>query len=475
MKCTNCGTKIKQKTQRFCPECGTDITEQIHTKKKKRKKVLFLTGIPVILIAGLAITFFIVGKMKSDPQNIIDQFSESVENEDEESLSKLLTTNEDDLSIDDENSGILLDFLSENNSDYDTLIEDLENQAASLKEDEDGSESAYATVQLKKDGKTWVFFDDYKLDVTPAYIDIQSENEDTDVYINEKKLTTTPEDDVFEEQFGPLMPGTYTVKGEFETPYLSTEETEDVDLFNMEDKTKEQEISLNTGKITIISSFADEATLHINGEETDIEVGHGKQTIGPFPLDEPIDLKLVNEMPWGTIESDTITYQEDDTQVSFENASTIDDDEEEKIFEMVNDVFETYTEALSEKDETLLEEHVTENFQDELQDEVKDVDEDNPDYEGELVKTQYRSDWYSDPEHDEDEEVYKFELSVALTRHETDGDDLGDVSDLDKEDHSLYKRHVTILFDEEDDEWKVDSVDTGHFSIKDEYPEFELD
>lgn len=482
MKCANCDKKIKQKDRKFCPECGEDVTEQIQALRKKRRWVLLGAGIPFILMASLVIAFFIYGNMKFDPQHKIDEFSDAVENDNVKSFTSILSSDTDGLTIDEDSASIFLTYLSNNENDLGTIKEKLEGQAASIKKDEDITDNTYATVQMGKDGKKWIFFDDYKLIVTPAYVDIKTQNFETDLYINDEKIDTTPEkkeDSTFEynERFGPFMPGAYTLKGEFETPYVSSEQTEDFNMFNMEDDSVKQDINLTVGLVKVNSSFEDGATLFMNDQETEHEIEGGTQTIGYFPLDEPIDLKLEKKMPWETIESDIQTYQEGDSRARFEYFTTITDDEEENIFQIINDVFTSYTEALDERDTSLLDDHVTENLQEDLDDKLKEVDDDVPDYEGELIETQYRANWYQDPEYDDEREAYMFELNVMLTHHEPKGD-LGWTFKEDDEHRYERATTVTMLFDENDEEWKVDDREGAHFFVydgKEKDPKYERD
>src|SRR5699024_3554800 len=147
--------------------------------------------------------------------------------------------------------------------------------------------------------------------------------------------------------------------------------------------------------------------------------------VGPFSRSEPVDLRVVQEMPWGPVESESKAVDPEENTVTLEVDSIISDDEEERIFKTVNEVLATYTDAITKKDASLLKNNATENFKEQLKEKVEKVKKDNPDYEGELVKTKYDARWYTDPEYDKKRKAYMFELTLHFIRHETSGSDLG--------------------------------------------------
>ncbi|WP_407668376.1 TcaA 3rd/4th domain-containing protein [Oceanobacillus damuensis] len=54
----------------------------------------------------------------------------------------------------------------------------------------------------------------------------------------------------------------------------------------------------------MVNASADDFTLYVNGEKTDIVLNEGEQSIGEFPNDGSVKLEIRKECPWGVVKSD---------------------------------------------------------------------------------------------------------------------------------------------------------------------------
>ena len=469
MKCKHCNHHVDPEKQDFCPECGKAIKQNAKTTKKSGgKRGLFLIIGLISIIITLSVLFFIA-KEKFDPIHKIEAFQQAIEDKDIDKLQDILISNDPDLKLSKDKVQALIEYLDAQPEHLTTIIESLKRHA----DNDNASETnVFATIQLQKAGKKWLIFDDYQLTLIPGYIQISTKDHPVELYINDEQVGTSETDKGFNETYGPFVPGNYTIKGVFNADYLTSDAEEQLELFQLDNETAAAAIDLNLAELTVESKFADEAILYINGEKTDIKVTKGSQTIGPFPMNDTFELQLGTAYPWKEIKSDVVTS--DQSVIQFKSKPLLNEEEEEEIMKVVNEVFSSYTEALTKKDSSLLSEHATDNLKKDLDKKLKEVKKSNPEYEGKLIRTQFKKRWFEDPVYDDKKQVYVFSPAVMLTYYEPKGN-LGYIFEGDKKHEFLRARELKVIFDEDSDMWKVDSHKEEHFFVFDDDPSFELD
>lgn len=472
MKCKNCGHKLSSTEFKTCPECGEEVNGK--PKAKKTKKAIVFSIVCIILLAAF-ITFYFVGKDKFNPINIVNSFEEAVTNEDHDTLVKLLSAYNNSFDIKTEDVSVLIEFFQSNPDLFRELIEKLTNEANSLSKNTGTSSSnTFGTINLEVNGKKWLFFKDYQLVVIPAFIEVYTESNTVDIVINDETVDTTPDEGFHEETYGPYMPGTYQVKAFFDNSYVSTEQLEEVSLFNMDTKSTRLELDLNVGTIQIVSNFEDEATLLLNDQETDIIINKGSQAIGPLPLNEGIEIQLQKNFPWESVKSEKFTITEDIDKYNIDKVRTVSDTEVENIINIINEVFQNNTEAINERNSSIVQANITDNFIAKLDEQIDEIEKNTPDYEGKLLKAQYRLEWIQDPELNEKTGLYEFDIDVMFTYYEPNGN-LGRL--FEGENKHEYERgyNVVLIYDEDVKNWLVDRYTFEHFFVYDEDPTYEFD
>ncbi|HEY4600831.1 MAG TPA: hypothetical protein VIG73_06080 [Cerasibacillus sp.] len=476
MNCQHCGHELTN-NEDVCPNCGGFIEKQTNQetgeKKKLGKKPFFIGGAILAVIIILSV-FYTTGKAKFDPNKQIQAFKEAVLDEKTKDVAAMLLSSENSLEITEDNTKKLVDYLKNNNDDFNQLIERLEDQASDYEKGRKSyTDGVYGTINLEKGGKKWLFFDEYHFVVVPAHIHISSANSEIDILINDEKVDTTSEHGTHNKKYGPYMPGEYTVKGKLESEYFDAEEKEDIVLFDLNEDVARAEIEMNIGRVHVSSPFSGEATLFINDKKTDITVERGRKLIGQFPLDEPITFHVEKEMPWDTIQSDKKALNEEGPEINFDNLRLIIETEEEEIVSLVNDVFNSYTEALNKKDISVLHKQTTDNFKELFDEDLKRVKKEVPKYKGTLLSAHYRNDFYQEPKYDEKQDAYVFEVNMMFTYYEPNGS-LGKLFDGDNNHEYQRGRTVTMIYDEKDNEWKVDSWKKAHMFTFDDTPYYEI-
>ena len=389
MRSKNCSHIVKKDAQ-FCPECGANLELQ-HAKKKGSKKIIILfSSIITALILSVIIVYFI-GKDSFSPEQVVMSFENAVNNQDAKELVDLLHSSTESLEINEENTKNLIDYLLDNPNEFEDLKEQLNNQVEFINTTSNKINGTaylddnYATINIKQDGKNWLFFDDYELVVIPGYIQLSldEENENITLYINDNEVDAVEENT----SFGPYMPGAYAAKAVFDNTYVTLEEEETINLFATGQESLGHTFDMPIEETTVYSIVPD-AQLYINGEESDITLDEGKQVIGTFPNDDSVTLQIDKEYPWGHVKSEEKVIT-NDNHVNFDKLIVFNDEEQNKMMEQLNEMIASYHVALSEKDASKLDKRVTDNLKSAFAEKLVEVEREEPNYSGELIKAIY--------------------------------------------------------------------------------------
>lgn len=467
MKCKNCGYKTNQ-NKNFCPECGNPLSEptkKVGKNKTNSKKLLAIICSTIILIAAI-ISFFLVGNSKFTPEKEIQAFETAVNEKDVDALKGILHPVNDSFNVTEENASQFLEYLANHPKKHETLINRLNEQVETVSSGTMAKASlnnTYATVNIVKDGKKWMFFDDYKIMVSPMHLDLYMDTEGIDLYVDDEKVGTSSGEG-YHKEFGPYMPGMHKVTATFENSYISSSIDEEVELFNSNDSTLIHTLELDATEVEV-SSIYDDSTLYINGEKTDITVGSDKTSIGMFPTNESVSLYAEKEFPWGTAKSEEHYINGD--YVQFDTIYPLSEQNEEALFKQLNDTLIQYRQALSKKDASLLKTGATKKLKEQLADRIKEIKAKEPKYTGELLKAVYNKKSLLHTEYDKQLNQYIFQINAVLTYHEPNGD-LGWLSrDEDKKNYTR-TRKLTVIYDEKEKKWLLDKDELFYHSIMDD-------
>ncbi|VYU25725.1 hypothetical protein [Clostridium tertium] len=173
----------------------------------------------------------------------------------------------------------LTEYYSENQNQAINIVKDLKTKG----------ESGFFTLVNKK----ILFIDNYKIEIEPVAVKINTNFDKARLYINDYEIAAT------NIKRG-LIPGKYTVKGELDTKYGVVKEEKEI--FIMENK--EIDLNMQAINISLTSNFND-AEVIINDEEINKKVADIKN-YGPIPFNEDIEIQLKRDFPWGTITSEKV-------------------------------------------------------------------------------------------------------------------------------------------------------------------------
>ena len=473
MVCDKCGHEFKDKNKRFCPECGNNlIVQSDETKPKKR---MGIKGIAILLVIFLLIVsfiiFYFIGKAKFTPENTVKAFETAVKEQDYKGVEKLLTPSQDGFKINKENTTNFVQFLNDTPAYYDQLTDQLYEQAETISSSPDKSnttakQDTYGTMFLSKKGKQWVIFDDYQFVVVPLFIELSAKSEDLDLYINDEKVATSSGDQDSLEKFGPFMPGVQTVKAVFENPYVTSEEVEEIEGFDSHLEAISHTFSMKVDEIEVTSLF-DNYNLYVDGEETDIPLSNARnQLIGTFPTNGSVILQVGKDYPWGHVISEEKAI--DSAQIGFDTVHPLTAEAQTDLMEQLNNTMKQYFAALTKNKIDDFNEGISENLLDELEKQMEKLERKHPDYDGQLREIRYDIEATTAPVFDEVLKAYTLTLEAQYFVHEPKGSiNWANIGSEEENDTNIYSREITVLYDEELEEWILDSTKVGYFIVFD--------
>lgn len=237
-----------------------------------RRKILFLTIIIVFAVGIVAMSNY-----KSSKNVLLRNLEVAMSENKPEKIYKKIRLNGEKISKEDLKP--LSEYYYENKERVKGLIKGLKNQG----------ESGYFTLINEK----LLFFDNYHLEISPVSVKINTNFDETKIFLNNKEISSTKIDKN-------LIPGKYVLRGELETLYGIVEEEKEV--YIMEDL--EYKLDIPAINITLTSNFED-ASVFINNEDINKKV-KDIQNFGPIPLEKNIIIYLQKELPWGIVKSEEV-------------------------------------------------------------------------------------------------------------------------------------------------------------------------
>lgn len=295
--CRTCGSQLKVE-QEFCPQCGAKIDQRIKQKSEapqkqtntlkqpsrplfnsKKTKIIVVAGI-VTFIMFLSSYFFI--KRITAPEAIAEKFIEAMLAEDVATVQNFLDDGQHGLQLDDEQIEQFLEYINDHPQILTAFSEKLLSDAKKYEGNVITKEKENATtlVKLSNKGSKWILFDDYQVEINTFYIEVNSDLENTGIYLNDEKVGSMEE---FTKTIGPVLPGKYTVKVVYDGDFGKVEQTKKIDTIEHDDETLTLEFQWSEYFISIASNYED-AVLYVNNESTKMQIGELTE-IGPVPKD----------------------------------------------------------------------------------------------------------------------------------------------------------------------------------------------
>ncbi|MGG2063483.1 zinc ribbon domain-containing protein [Bacillus sp. S14(2024)] len=307
--CKECGEKIADQL-RFCSNCGAkvEVQEQVKLEKevqpKKSKKNIVLVVVCAVIVA-LLFGAYQFGAYTFSKEKQVRAFLQALDKKDAKELEPFIKMSDASVKVTQDDIKSYLGYMKENPSYYQQLVSYLNKQTVDQELVKDKAE--FPDVQVVEDGKEWLLYPKYKLQVQSYYMRVQTNKKDTDVYVNDKKAAKVTNEKL-EKEVGPYFPGVYRVKAVAKTDLTTLESEKEVELAGEKDGKVKVELPLEGNYVTIESDEND-ATVYVNGKKRGT-LNKGSYKLGPVPTDETIEIHLEKKFDWGTAKTESVKIGE---------------------------------------------------------------------------------------------------------------------------------------------------------------------
>lgn len=339
--CKSCGHQLSNDAQ-FCGECGWKLQNEegdkqfvpqqqhsIHEPAKvskpmnpKTKKWMIIGVILVFILLGT----YKLGENLTSRERIIDKLETALIEKDKEKLASILTSTDKKLKIDAKSLDGLFTYLEENPDQTQYIVNELKAQSHYL---EIAEEKANNTVQeafvegempegifnLKQNGKSFLVYDKYEISVTPVYLTLYTNYQDTSLYVDGKKVANANEPD-FEKTVGPFLPGIHKVEAKLKTDFIDLTKNDSVLLWN--ENKEGADLYLEGENVTLYSNLGEEASdikskVMINNKEVNVNA-FDEPSFGPVLTDGSMSIQVIADLPWGETKTAKLPIEEDSVE-----------------------------------------------------------------------------------------------------------------------------------------------------------------
>ncbi|MGE7218033.1 TcaA 3rd/4th domain-containing protein [Priestia koreensis] len=314
--CKSCGKESKG-NKSFCTHCGGAI-EQKATSNDSESSVVktrqsIKTGTKVVVascvvLLGLGFGGYKYVEAKNSPDKIADKFISAVNKNDAQQVMALLNNSQDSHNISDQEAKSFIKYLKNNPDIWAETSKHLREEAQNYADGADVSTGDKDLVSLTSLDKKWLLFNQYGINTRSVYIKATSNESQTALYIDGKKVKTLKKDK--EQTFGPYLPSDHVVKGVYKGEYTDVTDTQDLSMDDVEEDNLVANLDV-TGTRIMVSSNEDDAVLYINGKSTGKKM-KSVDKLGPVPTDGSMELQAVLLNGKKTDKSEVFTVEDDE-------------------------------------------------------------------------------------------------------------------------------------------------------------------
>ncbi|WP_417898810.1 hypothetical protein ABN702_22520 [Bacillus haimaensis] len=456
--CTECGAKADEQAA-MCTNCGAKLSSPKRAQEPGKSSMpAFSKKTKIILASVLAVFIALFAAYKAvdsynSPEKVMERFLEAVKEEDVEYLAKNLESTNEKLNMEEKNVKALLNYWKENKDSKEAFFSYLQDTSKELSRSTSRTTAAFnelleedegRMITFKKDGKKWLFFDDYKFMVQPLTVEVYTNYPDVKLFLDGKEQKAKLDEEGGYYIVGPMLPGVHKIKGTFETEFLTLDKEIEAHVF---DTYHYEDLYFDAEEIYVESNIMD-GTILINGKETDLVLEEGGLRFGPVLVDGTMTVQVQKDSPMGMLKSPEYKIEEDYIYADV----SINEKSQEKIMTLINEALLSYRKALAGKDVSLLKSY-SGNKLEYIEEDIEDLGNDD-NWIGYLLSTNYDLDSFSTWEEDGN-----WHVGVTMNASWLTTDYNGDLSEFD-----YYERY---FLEKTEDSWSIYSVDGGWGSIDD--------
>lgn len=460
--CTQCGAKMED-DKKFCTNCGHSFSETKQPTQEekntmnsvqpiskapmsKKQKVTF--SATAIIIVLLIILYF-AGASMTSKDRVISNFKKALAEKNSTKLASIIKSSDPSLKVDANSLKPLISYIGKNPSLINTVNSSIDEQSKQLNKIASTNNSSNYLFSLKKQGKKFLFFDNYVFVVKPFYMNVNTNYKNVKVTMDNKVLCTSNQEN-YTKQVGPFLPGTYSLKSEYASDYANLNRTVSVDLIDQ--SVAEVDLSLDGQFVSVNCDYPD-AKLLVNGKDTGLTVKDA-QNFGPLSKDETVKLSVKKDFPWGTVTSKDVEVTDSDwVDISF---SPVNDTVQNDLMNTANDFQKGYVNSLAALDPSKLV-NATDNDKEKITDSINNMKSYNQIYKGTLLKASYDLD--QTKIYTEDDKYYATIISSVDLNEVYYYSDSSDSSPSSKS--HIYE--YTLIYDDSSKKWSVENAYEDYF------------
>lgn len=454
--CTNCGTKLEA-DQTTCPKCGKERTQPENVQPKHKSSFVISKKVKIwtVFMVGLVVLCFIgyqIGAVYTGKAAAVKQFKQALIHKDANALLKWVSVKHSTMRINKKSVKSLFGYLDKNPQVIDEILDNIEQQSAAMdskpKSVAVASSTSSGMFTLKKNGKKWLLFNDYKFEVSPYYIEVDTNYKGTKILVD-GKVSGEAKEDNNTVKVGPFFPGNHKVEGVWKGDYATVEDAVDVPLAGPNHTIALSSDDLNLeGEMIYPQSNFPEAKFFVNGKDTG-QTFDNIDDFGPVSLNGTVRVYAEMDFPWGKAKSKELTLGKDNDGVDLE-IDPITDDVKKQIVETVNQYAKEWADAYRNLDPSKLK-HVTSNAFNDIKQDINNMKEIKEKWKGNPVKTLIDLD---NIDVSKEESGYRAEIEASLQYNATyynEGEDAQ--TELSDNNRLLY-----LLYDSSKGTWLVDET-----------------
>ena len=286
--CWNCGHE-NESDSLFCEECGSDLQEGISPGEElkkdnkepstelqesketnqsivnststqppipkepmtKKKKIGLITGgVGIVLLVGL----YSYGNYYFSYEQQVNRMVETIKTKDPDKWVELMISSDPSYKLTSDNLKKMTDYYKD-----DQQKEKFSNLVGSIGKSSQGP----SDFNIKPNGKSFVFFNKYALELEPVYLTIEAQQPGVSVEIDGKKQGDVKEKEL---KVGPLTPGKYDIKGTLKN--VSTDSKADLVRFQNDDFETNSHMKLDLHKVSfVVKSNVEDAEVLVDNKK----------------------------------------------------------------------------------------------------------------------------------------------------------------------------------------------------------------
>ncbi|AKN29787.1 hypothetical protein Ccar_02550 [Clostridium carboxidivorans P7] len=363
--CRKCGEKLEE-GQKFCAKCGTELNENqdkldekiadndeymdeddynynneiiVPTNNERRnfgssmktRIGIVIASIVVVLLIGL----YAIGNLMSNPSKVVARFENAVASGNKGDLVSTLYCDDNRLEINDKTVVPLLTYFKDNPSYLNTVVNGLKKDAANASQTKaltGMNGSGRSVLTLAYAGKKFLFFPNYKIAIKPGFIQVKTSIKDVVFSLNGTEIGKSDSDN-FSKEFGPFIPGKYTILANYKGKYTSLSDPHDINFMDGSSDKVNIETFTNLNYVKVKSDYPD-AKIFVNGKDTGTKVADAGN-FGPLDNNTKIYGVITKDGKMLKSNEETVDQGDKDVYLNFAQAESLIRNQENQVHNLV--------------------------------------------------------------------------------------------------------------------------------------------